>query len=229
MTLHSKEPIDKIDPLAYYLHSRGFGNVYDRMNWTENLRVTVRHYLLKEVPDEFYAEFAEGIGRGAPGSSREEQVEYILAQHAPWEIAFEIHNAAVIYVPTFAQLMTYLETDLHKDAWADAASWLARRVPDKLLKELLARGDEYAGTDASSYGDPIEGVYQLTEALAERGSLPELLTLWNEVNPPATPPPTTTEIRAWALENGYSVKSRGLLPAKVVREYEEAHAGRGAE
>jgi hypothetical protein len=34
-----------------------------------------------------------------------------------------------------------------------------------------------------------------------------------------------SDIRAWAIENGYSVSSRGRIPADVVAAFETAHAG----
>ncbi|MFT4297429.1 MAG: Lsr2 family protein [Micropruina sp.] len=35
---------------------------------------------------------------------------------------------------------------------------------------------------------------------------------------------SATEIRAWATENGYTVSSRGRVPAEVREAYERAHA-----
>lgn len=105
--------------------------------------------------------------------------------------------------------------------------------------QIILEDDYDGGTADESVSFALDGVeYEIDLSEANASRLREELAAWigharktggrrRRTAPAAakpTGPSSTSEIRSWALGNGYEVSSRGRVSAEVREAYEQAHA-----
>jgi transposase len=181
--------------LANYLESR-FGSIYvynmngghagiDPQPWTHELKEAVRYYLLHELPeDTVEIFFAVHPSSEHEKSTREEQVDELLASREPWEVALAVHDAAAEAVPTLDQLLEELGVVGLKD-WPsqdeanDVVIWLETHADADQLKEVVL---SYFGAHQERWERfNVLDVNQVIDHLSPA----DLLEAWHEAVGPA--------------------------------------------
>ncbi|MET9285982.1 transposase [Nocardia beijingensis] len=125
---------NKFELLANHLTPQ-FGNIYeynmadgqevgfDNQVWTDELRTAVRKYLLHDLPSVVRPQLFHSEEGSSIHIDIDEQVDQLLKLE-PWEVAFEVRNAAVAAVPTLRELIGNLDTWPSGEESADAIVWL---------------------------------------------------------------------------------------------------------
>ncbi|MGW5376439.1 hypothetical protein ACWESM_13420 [Nocardia sp. NPDC003999] len=207
--------------LAKYLDAE-FGNIYeyrfaegqdaegnlvtlDYQEWTDELHTAVRQYLLHDLP----ADVRDRLFRSKDGATTdvnvEERVDRLL-QLEPWEVAFEVRNAAVTAVPTLRELIGNLDSWPSGEESADAIVWL----------EAHSTISEWrAVAEASKHGELREILASnqkrslAPDDLVRVLSPKELLAAWSDAVAPASTDLTDAE---WQLLTANFPKRRDTAP-----------------
>ncbi len=95
----SSQPLE-LYPLDVYVESR-IGSVdFYSTQWNSTLIDVVATYLTSELPDDRYKAFLANLYSEAPPEGiRQEQVQFILAHHDPFDLHGVSHDAAVATAP----------------------------------------------------------------------------------------------------------------------------------
>ncbi|MBF6298990.1 transposase [Nocardia amamiensis] len=207
--------------LARALYAQ-FGNIYeynlsegqdagfDGQEWTGELRIAVRQYLLHELP----ADVRNGLFRTKDSATTdvdvEERVDQLL-QLEPWEVAFEVRNAAVAAVPTLRELIGHLDTWPSGEESADAIVWL----------EANSTMTEWRAVAEASNHDELQDILMgnhgravAPQDLVRVLSPPELLAAWQWQFGPAESDLTDDEWRL--IESAIPPRKIGTRRGEIV-------------
>ncbi|MDE1674851.1 hypothetical protein [Nocardia gipuzkoensis] len=223
----SKLEMMKLNYPKYELLARAldaqFGNIYeynlgegkdagiDVQEWTDELRTAVRKYLLHKLP----ADVRDRLFRSEDSATTtdvnvEERVDQLL-QLEPWEVAFEVRNAAVAAVPTLRELIGHLDTWPSGEESADAVVWL----------EAHSTRTEWRVVAEASNHDELQAILAANQrrALAPHDlvrvlSPPELLAAWEWQFGPAESDLTEDEWRL--LESAIPPRKIGTRRGEIV-------------
>jgi transposase len=210
--------------LATHLAPR-FGNIYehnldggdagyDVQPWTDELRDTVRNYLLHELPDEV-ADYLFTADTVEPRdlASRQAQVDALIDGVQPWEVALAVRAAAVSAVPMLDQLIGHLDAWRWEDERMDTITWLEVHVGERVSWKDLAQVTDHwellpvVVTHGYQHDlEPDDLVHVLTP--------PELLAAWHYVVGPAPSDLTDAE---WALLVPFLAKGGPTSPMTDTR------------
>ena len=211
-----KNDVLDLQPLVTYLLP--FGNPYGIDEWTPEQLGAVGRFLLYLLSDDEYVAILDELEFQVPDGVRsEQQVDLILAECKPWEVAMAAHFMAVRMVPSLEQLLQALVSA------TDVMEWLNRHATSEQLAAVVQELDpshpplpaEHVGSGAVLW-------------LLDRLPAPKdaLLSAWRTVvaqdKAKVETQPSIESIRAWAKEHGYQVGDRGRIPREVVVAFREA-------
>jgi Lsr2 len=230
-TKSSIQPIE-LYPLDAYLESHiGAVELYDAQ-WTPELTNVVVTYLTNELPDDQYTVFLANLYSDAPPEgTREDQVQFILAHHDPFDLHGVSHYAAVETAPSFEAVVASEFAHEYGLVHTDAGWWLYANATHEQCIALVRELDplDPALTAVDENGESTLDIVYLLDA--REPSPDRLLQAWEKVseqsdlNPqlaPTAPRGTTGAIRAWARERSLPVGDRGRIPASIVEQYTAA-------
>ncbi|MET7773688.1 hypothetical protein [Nocardia sp. NPDC005366] len=185
---------NKFELLANYLDAH-FGNIYeynmnggdvgyDVQEWTDELRDVVKQFFSHELPSDVASWLLRPTNtlRGND-SDYQKHVDRLLATREPWEVALEVHNAAVAAVPTLYQLIGHSDTWQSEDDRLDAVTWLEAHADGTISRELATHSGHGNLLQVKGSFDDIHDprMYELVDALTPA----ELLDSWAYVVGPA--------------------------------------------
>ncbi|MBF6216346.1 hypothetical protein IU469_32185 [Nocardia puris] len=221
----------KYELLAKALDAQ-FGNIYeynldegqdagiDVQEWTDELRTAVRQYLVHDLPADVRDWLFHSKDRAAADVDVEKQVDQLLHLE-PWEVAFEVRNAAVAAVPTLGELIGHLDTWPSGEESADAVVWLETRstLAEWRAVAEASNHDELHETLAANQGRALTP-HDLVRVL----SPPELLAAWQWQFGPAESDLTDKEwgLLAAALPSQRIGSRSGKIVFRPLNEYELA-------
>ncbi|WP_338773066.1 transposase [Nocardia vulneris] len=167
-----------------YEYNMAGGDVgYDFQEWTGELRVAVRKYLLHNIPPDVRRQLLSTDDSPVTDKNIEERVEQLLRTQ-PWEVALEVRNAAVAAVPSLRQLLDNLDGWPSEDERLDAVTWLEAHSTLAEWREVAMASKHPDLLDSGPWGEmpslrPDDLVEKLTPA--------ELVRAWDfSVGPAAT-------------------------------------------
>ncbi|WP_433598752.1 hypothetical protein ACQPXH_24035 [Nocardia sp. CA-135953] len=226
----------KYELLAKALDAQ-FGNIYeynfaegedaegravtlDYQEWTDELRTAVRQYLLHDLPADVRASLFRSKDSATTDVDVDERVDQLL-QLEPWEVAFEVRNAAVASVPTLRELIGHLDTWPSGEESADAIVWL----------ESHSTMTEWRAVAEASNHDELQKILASSQRrtlapddLVRVLSPPELLAAWQWQFGPAESDLTDKEwgLLAAALRSQRIGSRSGRIVFRPLNEYELA-------
>ncbi|MGQ4615186.1 hypothetical protein [Nocardia sp. R7R-8] len=211
----------KYELLAKALDAQ-FGNIYeynmaegqdagfDGQEWTDELRAAVRRYVLHDLPADVRDWLFHSKDRAAADVDVEKQVDQLLHLE-PWEVAFEVRNAAVAAVPTLHDLIGHLDTWPSGEESADTIVWL----------EAHSTLAEWRAVAEASNHDELHGILAANQRraltphdLVRVLSPPELLAAWHWEFGPAESDLTDDEWRL--IESAIPPRKIGTRRGEIV-------------
>lgn len=191
---------------------------YDVQEWTDELRNAVQRFLLSDLPSDVWEQLTRP-GNDEHGNPRnEQQVNSLMDDLQPGELALAVRNAAVVAVPSLHQLIGHLETWPSEEERLDTAVWLQAHGHDAAWHTLVAVFDHHQDllpvampAGRTRLPEPDDLVHALTPG--------ELLYAWEHVVGPAH---TDLSDREWQLlaPEFERVKTAGGHRLRTSREME---------
>ncbi|MEW1735869.1 hypothetical protein AB0346_07955 [Nocardia beijingensis] len=199
-----------------------FGNIYeynlgegqdagiDVQEWTDELRAAVRRYVLHDLPADVGDWLFHSKDRAATDVDVEKQVDQLLHLE-PWEVAFEVRNAAVAAVPTLRELIGHLDTWPSGEESADAVVWLEAH---STLTEWRAVAEASTHDELHELLAANQGRALTPHDLVRVLSPPELLAAWQWQFGPAESDLTDDEWRL--IESAIPPRKIGTRRGEIV-------------
>jgi transposase len=196
-----EQQIASLEPLADYLEPE-FGNIYDCnftvvdgfdvQQWTPELQMAVKRWLMHEVPLDLRSELALRLGYPEhDAGAKEKEIDALFESYEPWEIANIVRQVAVVAIPTLEALIGHLGEWPFEDVRWDASVWLAHHGTEQQLRRMAtASGND---KDPPAWADTESISHTLGQALEP----PELLSAWMKATQPAAATDLTD--REWQL------------------------------
>jgi hypothetical protein len=234
-SLRADKIID-LDPIMTYLVAQfGIGSVDA---WTPGLRAAVKSYLVYELTDRAFSRLFPELEHEIPTGTREQQADFIVANHEPWVIDLAVHNTVVKAVSSLEQLVRALRLEPRSYLdYEDIALWLRSHATGEQLAAVVRQIDPRQPVVPE---DSDWFYFSLGDWLATQVRVPgKLVSIWQAVLDNEMKSIEHLEgerhstqlapglggsyvIRTWARKHGYQVGERGRIAKSVSAAFKKA-------